>query len=110
MNSNTPITIMASGGLNGKNEDDDWLEGVEKDPTTATRSGESNVIEQINLLGNIATCSADINGDGTVDVADLLILIGAWGPCPVCDADLDTDGEVNVADLLILIGAWGQCK
>ena len=43
-------------------------------------------------------------------VADLLILIGAWGPCPSCDADLDGDGEVKVADLLLLIGAWGPCE
>ena len=25
--------------------------------------------------------TGDINGDGTVDVADLLILLSAWGPC-----------------------------
>jgi len=108
MNSNTPITIMASGGLNGKNEDDDWLEGVEKDPTTATRSGESNVIEQINLLGNIATCTADINGDGTVDVADLLELIAAWGHSN-SPADVNNDGLVDVSDLLELVGSWGIC-
>jgi hypothetical protein len=25
---------------------------------------------------------ADLNGDGVVDVDDLAILIGGWGPCP----------------------------
>jgi len=25
--------------------------------------------------------SADINGDGIVDVSDLLALVGNWGPC-----------------------------
>ncbi len=29
-----------------------------------------------------ATCDADINGDGIVDVSDLLALIAAWGMCP----------------------------
>jgi hypothetical protein len=24
----------------------------------------------------------DLNGDGVVDVSDLLILLGSWGPCP----------------------------
>lgn len=42
---------------------------------------------------------------------DLLILIGAWGPCPRapanCAADLDHDGHVGVLDLLELINPWG---
>jgi hypothetical protein len=29
-----------------------------------------------------ATCDADVNGDGIVDVSDLLALISAWGMCP----------------------------
>lgn len=52
----------------------------------------------------------DINGDGVVNVEDLLILIGAWGPCDdpgACAADLNGDQHVNVEDLLILVGAWG---
>lgn len=28
------------------------------------------------------TCPADLNNSGAVDVQDLLILLGAWGPCP----------------------------
>ncbi len=27
-------------------------------------------------------CSSDINGDGVVNIDDLLVLIGAWGMCP----------------------------
>jgi hypothetical protein len=30
----------------------------------------------------IETCKADLDGDGEVKVADLLLLIGAWGVCP----------------------------
>jgi hypothetical protein len=30
-------------------------------------------------------------------------------PPETCDAGLDGDGEVKVADLLLLIGAWGVC-
>jgi|GEM_PF-5409900 len=30
-------------------------------------------------------------------------------PPETCDADLDGDGQVKVADLLLLIGAWGVC-
>ncbi len=27
-------------------------------------------------------CTADLNGDGTADGADLAILLGGWGACP----------------------------
>lgn len=53
----------------------------------------------------------DTNGDGVVNVADLLAVISAWGPCPAppasCPADMNGDGVVNVADLLIVITNWG---
>ena len=53
----------------------------------------------------------DLNGDGIVGVADLLILLASWGPCPPepdpCPADLDGDGTVGIADLLLLIANWG---
>ena len=48
-------------------------------------------------------------GDGSVDVSDLLVLLGMWGPCPGCDADLDGSGVVDVSDLLTLIANWGPC-
>ncbi|HRP61749.1 MAG TPA: hypothetical protein PK400_00470, partial [Phycisphaerales bacterium] len=54
-------------------------------------------------------CPADLNGSNTVDVQDLLILLGAWGPCAGCPADLNGSNTVDVQDLLILLGAWGPC-
>lgn len=61
-------------------------------------------------------CPADLDGDGTVGVKDLLILLGDWGPCLNCGncgvecvADLDCDCDVGVSDLLILLGDWGPC-
>jgi hypothetical protein len=57
---------------------------------------------------------ADIDGDGAVQVLDLLALLGAWGVCPVaidpaggCPADLDGDGMVGIADFLIMLTTWG---
>ncbi len=53
---------------------------------------------------------ADIDRDGVVGVSDLLILLGAWGPCPAppapCPADIDGDGSIGVTDLLALLAAW----
>ncbi len=48
----------------------------------------------------------DVNGDGIVDVTDVLSLISAWGPCAGCSEDLDNSGTVDVTDLLIIIGNW----
>lgn len=54
-------------------------------------------------------CPEDLNGDGFVDVSDLLQLLGAWGSCPACVEDINGDGVVDVSDLLQLLGAWGPC-
>lgn len=55
--------------------------------------------------------SGDVNGDGIVNVLDLLAVIGNWGACDppptLCPADLDNNGTVNVLDLLLVIGNWG---
>ncbi len=62
--------------------------------------------------GPVDTCPADINNSGTVDVSDLLIVIGTWGPCADpsdCPGDINNSGTVDVSDLLAVIGAWGQC-
>ena len=56
------------------------------------------------------TLLGDIDGDGDVDAADLILLLGAWGACADCDncpADLDGDCDVDGADLILLLGNWG---
>jgi hypothetical protein len=53
----------------------------------------------------------DINGDGVVNIDDLLSVIGGWGPCAggpvVCPADVDGSGAINIDDLLAVISHWG---
>ena len=49
---------------------------------------------------------ADLNGDGTVDAADLSLLLGAWGTSGPT-GDINNDGTVDAADLSLLLGAWG---
>lgn len=65
------------------------------------------------LWGALCTClcNADLTGDGSVNVFDLLILLSEWGSCwtgaSCCEGDLNGDGEVNVFDLLDLLSKWG---
>ena len=52
-------------------------------------------------------CRADLDCSGTVDGADLGLLLGGWGvPGP---ADLNADGVVDGTDLGALLGAWANC-
>jgi streptogramin lyase len=63
-----------------------------------------------NKPGAAPNIPGDLDGNGVVDVFDLLILLGAWGPCSgkgECLADLNGDGVVDVFDLLTLLGNWG---
>ena len=54
-------------------------------------------------------CTADINGSGEVNVADLLTVIDQWGCMGDCSADITGDGEVGVDDVLAVLGQWGPC-
>jgi hypothetical protein len=53
-----------------------------------------------------ADCPWDFDGNGVVNTADLLFLLGAWG---TPDGDVNDDGTTNTADLLDLLGNWGDC-
>ena len=57
-------------------------------------------------------CAADFNGDGYVNVIDMLDLIAHWGPCPPgasCPWDLNGDDVVDIHDFLDLFFSWGIC-
>lgn len=63
------------------------------------------------LSGATKSCASDINMDSTVGIADLLLLIDAWGNCPdgYCSEDINQDSTINISDLLKLIDNWGSC-
>jgi hypothetical protein len=59
----------------------------------------------------------DIDGDGQVNIDDLLAVINHWGECPdlpsACPEDLAPlncgSHNVNIDDLLAVINDWGPC-
>ena len=65
--------------------------------------------ENDNGIPDECECLSDINGDGVLDVNDIMTIIMNWGStnAPLCD--LNGDGVVEVNDLIILISAWGSC-
>ena len=50
----------------------------------------------------------DVNGDGTVNIADLVLGAGALGKTGQNVADVNGDGQVNIADLVLVAGALGN--
>jgi len=55
-----------------------------------------------------ACCPADLDGNGSVDGADLTAILNAWGSANPT-ADIDASGTVDAADLAAALGAWGPC-
>ena len=50
----------------------------------------------------------DVNGDGVVNIQDLVLVAGALGQTGQNDADVNGDGVVNIQDLVLVAGALGQ--
>ena len=64
----------------------------------------------VHIFDLTTPCLGDLNGDGSVGAADLLVLLASWGPCGDCNdcpADLDHDCTVGASDLLLLLSNWG---
>jgi hypothetical protein len=86
--------------------------GLSADGKTISGWGFNPAGERVGWVAKLPTdCApADLNCDGIVDGADLLILLSAWGKCADpddCPADLNGDGTIDGADLLILLSQWG---
>jgi len=96
------------------------------DITTIEDCDENGIDDSIDIIENpeldhnlngildvceVASCAADINGDGEVDGADMGLLFVSWGACPGdepgCPGDLDLDGVVNGIDLGLFCSSWG---
>ncbi len=78
---------------------------VEIDPVTGTLPG---VGVFLNITTVVNDCEGDIDGNGIVEVTDLLEVIAAWGSSDV-NADVDGSGIVDVSDLLLVVANWGTC-
>lgn len=58
-----------------------------------------------------ACSDADLFPSGTVNGADLGILLSQWGSAPAGTvSDLNRDGTVDGADLGLLLSFWGACN
>ena len=62
---------------------------------------DAQIVESPQLTG-------DINGDGVVNILDLVLVAGRFGQSGQSSADVNGDGIVNILDLVLVAGAFGN--
>jgi predicted outer membrane repeat protein len=55
-------------------------------------------------------CAGDVDGDGTVNVDDVVEVILAWGEVGSNPADLNGDLVVDAGDLTLILAYYGTCQ
>jgi len=55
----------------------------------------------------IVACFGDLNGDSSVTVTDLLLILSEFGCTSGCTTDINNDGVTTVSDLLELLSVFG---
>lgn len=62
-----------------------------------------------NFVPDECECSGDVDGNGRVDVDDIIDVIAAWGSVGDNPADVNNDDVVGAADLAIVLAGYGGC-
>ncbi len=75
------------------------------DPTATTPEPESEVESEPE--SEPPRLAADVNGDGQVDVLDLVTVAAAFGETGETPADVNGDGVVDIRDLVAVAAAFG---
>ena len=58
-------------------------------------------------MDNPCHCPGDIDGNQSIDVDDLLVILADW--TTNTNGDIDGNGTTDVDDILLLLSSWGQC-
>jgi hypothetical protein len=75
--------------------------------STACNYDSTSTIDDGSCEFTSCACTGDVNGDGNITVADVLLVLSEFGCMSGCTADVDGDGYVNVSDLLLLLSMFG---
>ena len=70
------------------------------------RSGNTFDIDVASLTEAVPQLVVDVNGDGIVNIQDLVLVAGQFGETGKNGADVNGDGVVNIQDLVLVAGAF----
>ena len=90
--------------INDENGTNELMPDLDLNPRLA--SDGSGGIDRGPYEKTLAGCAGDVDGDGVVDLDDLLDVLSEWGDTCPCDADLNGDDVVDFDDLLLVLGSW----
>jgi PKD repeat protein len=83
------------------------IANIQFDSNTTNNAREGAIRIKVRIMG-------DINGDGEVDMKDVVLAASAFGSDPNhprwnSDADIDENGEINVKDIALVCKHFGEC-
>ena len=82
-------------------------EACNYDPLATNDTGCTYATSGFDCDGNAITCVEDLDGNGTIQVGDLMLLLAEFGCTSGCTADINGDGVVNMSDVLELLASYG---
>jgi len=78
-------------------------------------TGRIDVFKAYQMVTTTPTCAYDLNGDKTIGIGDVVVLVNNWNAKnadPAWDqkkfADLNKDGEIGIGDVVVLVNNWGK--
>lgn len=100
---------------NGQPDECQLLEGSafdcnENDVLDACEIDGGSLDQNGNSIPDECECIADLDGDGFVDLLDVVVLLGQWMSAPDGLPDINGDGMVDLHDLLLVLDAYGPCE
>ena len=73
-----------------------------------TAAGITSPVTFTATVTEVSRLAADVNGDGTVNIQDLVLVASSFGQTGQNRADVNGDGDVNIQDLVMVAGALGE--
>jgi len=99
-----------------------YIGDLEADQTGTWHSGTNQRLDLVAATGTPSTLFGDMDGDGDVDVADIMLVASRWSTScdnpdpdnddttPNYDAfyDLDGDCDIDIVDIMLVAAHWGE--